>query len=92
LGELTLNLSQLTLTESTEVAATVGAGEIRVLLPSDIPVSIEASAGAGQIDLLGQTADGISVSKTYVSDEFETAEVTLTLDLDVAAGNIEVDQ
>ena len=34
----------------------------------------------------------ISVSRTYVSDGFETAGVTLTLDLDVAAGNIEVDR
>jgi predicted membrane protein len=89
-GKLTLDLSDLALTESTEVAATVGAGDMMILLPADVPVSIDAAAGAGQIDLLGETTEGISVSKTYTSDEFDTAAVTLTLDLDVAAGNIEV--
>jgi predicted membrane protein len=89
-GKLTLDLSDLALTESTEVAATVGAGDMMIILPADLPVSIDAAAGAGQIDLLGETTEGISVSKTYTSDEFDTAAVTLTLDLDVAAGNIEV--
>jgi hypothetical protein len=92
LGELRLDLSDMVMTESAEVAATVGAGDINVLLPPDVPVTIEASAGAGKIDLLGQTSDGISVSRTYTSDDFDTAAVTLTLDLDVAAGNIEVDR
>jgi len=91
-GELRLDLSDLTMTESAEVAATIGAGDMTIILPADVPVTIDASAGAGQIDLLGETSDGISVSKTYTSDGFETADVTLTLDLDVAAGNIEVDR
>jgi predicted membrane protein len=61
-------------------------------LPPDVPVDINASAGAGRVDLLGQTSDGLSVNRTYTSDDFETAIVTLTVDIDVAAGNIEVDQ
>jgi hypothetical protein len=92
LGQLRLDLSDLVMTESDEVAATVGAGDITVLLPADVPVTIDASAGAGKIDLLGETSDGLSVSRTYTSDGFETAAVTLTLDLDVAAGNIEVER
>jgi hypothetical protein len=92
LGQLRLDLSDLVMTESDEVAATVGAGDITVLLPDDVPVTIEASAGAGKIDLLGETSDGLSVSRTYTSDGFEVAAVTLTLDLDVAAGNIEVER
>jgi hypothetical protein len=92
LGQLRLDLSDLVMTESDEVAATVGAGDITVLLPEDVPVTIDASAGAGKIDLLGETSDGLSVSRTYTSDGFEAAAVTLTLDLDVAAGNIEVER
>ena len=92
MGELRIDLSDLTLTESAEVGATVGAGELVVLLPPDVAVDITASVGAGEIDLLGETGDGISVSRSYTSDGFESADVTLTLDLDVAAGNIEVDQ
>ena len=46
----------------------------------------------GQVDLFGEVNDGLSVTNTYTSDGFESATVTLTLDLDVAAGNIEVDR
>lgn len=89
-GTLSLDLSGLTLTESTSVDVTVGAGEMLIELPADLPVSIDASVGAGEIDLLGERADGLSVTRSFTSPDFDTAEVTLTLDLDVAAGNIEV--
>jgi hypothetical protein len=44
------------------------------------------------VDLFGEVNDGLSVTNTYTSDGFDSATVTLTLDLDVAAGNIEVDR
>jgi hypothetical protein len=91
-GELRLDLSDLELTEPTELDLTVGAGDVSLTLPPDVAVDISASAGAGRVDLLGQESDGLSVHRTYVSDDFETAEVTLTVDIDVAAGNIEVEQ
>ena len=91
-GELRLDLKGLVMTESAEIDVTVGAGELRILLPPDVPVDIDASAGAGQVDLFGETADGLSVNRTYTSDGFESATVRLTLDLDVAAGNITVER
>jgi len=90
LGELRLDLSDLSMTESAEIAATVGAGDLTILLPPEVPVDIDAAVGAGEIDLFGEIDNGISVSDTYTSDGFESADVTLTLELDVAAGNIEV--
>lgn len=92
MGELRIDLRDLRLTESAEVSATVGAGELVVLLPPDLAVDMSASVGAGEIDLLGERGNGLSVSRSYTSDGFESADVTLTLDLDVAAGNIEVDR
>jgi len=92
LGELSLDLSDLDMTESAEIEATVGAGELTIMLPQDLAVDISASAGAGQVDLFGEVNEGLSVTNTYTSDGFESATVTLTLDLDVAAGNIEVDR
>lgn len=91
-GELRLDLSELSMTESAEIDITVGAGELAILLPPTIPVDIDASAGAGQIDLLGETAEGLSVNRIYTSDGFDSATVRLTLDLDVAAGNITVER
>ncbi|HLF59925.1 MAG TPA: LiaF domain-containing protein [Acidimicrobiia bacterium] len=92
LGELRLDLSDLNMTEPADVAATVGAGDLIVFLPPDLPVTIDASAGAGEIDLLGEVESGISVSRSYTSDGFDSAAVTLTLELDVAAGNIKVER
>ena len=92
LGELRLDLSDLVMTESAEIEATVGAGELTIPLPPDVAVDISASAGAGQVDLFGEVNEGLSVTNNFTSDGFESATVTLTLDLDVAAGNIEVDR
>lgn len=90
MGNLTLDLSELEMTVPATVEVTAGAGNITVILPQDVTVAIEASAGAGQIDLLGRTADGLSVDRSYVSEGIDAEEAMLTLDLDVAAGNIEV--
>lgn len=91
-GELNLDLSDLVMTESADIDITVGAGDLTILLPQDVAVDIDAAVGAGQIDLLGQQSDGLSVTRTYRSDDFGTADVALTLNLDVAAGNIEVNR
>lgn len=92
LGEMTLDLSQLELTSSEEVAVSVGAGEITVILPESLEVQIDATAWAGQIDLLGETAEGLAVSLDHTSDGFEGAAVTLTLDINLAAGDIRVER
>lgn len=90
MGTLTLDLTDLTLTESTSVDVTVGAGEMLIRLPADLAVAIDASTGAGEVNLLGEQADGLSVNRQYESPDFGAAEVALTLDLNVAAGEIEV--
>lgn len=90
MGAINLDLTDLSLTESTSVDITVGAGEMLIRLPADVAVAIDASAGAGDVTLLGEQADGISVSRVYESPDYDTAEITLTLDLNVAAGEIEV--
>lgn len=92
MGDLTLDLSGLILTQSTTVAVAVGTGQMRIQLPEDVPVSIDAAVEAGQINLLGETADGLSVARTYTSPGFADAAVRLTLDLNVVAGQIEVRQ
>ena len=40
--------------------------------------------------MFGETVDGFSVVERHVSPGFDEAPATLTLDLDVAAGRIEV--
>jgi predicted membrane protein len=90
IGALRLDLSDLTLTRSADVSASVGTGELVVMLPPDVPVSVEAGAGAGDLEVVGQSADGMSETLSYTSSDYADATVRLTLDLDVAAGRIEV--
>lgn len=91
-GQLSLDLSDLELIESASVDITVGAGDVSLTLPPNVAVDINASAGAGRVDLLGEASEGLSVNRTYTSEDFDSADDTLTFDIDVAAGNIEVDQ
>lgn len=90
MGDLRLDLRDLTLTESAEVDVSVGAGDMVIIVPADVPVSIDAAVAAGEIELFDETIDGLSVVRSYVSPGFDEAEANLTLDLDVAAGRIEV--
>jgi len=89
-GDLRLDLRDLDMVESAEVAVSAGAGQITVLLPESVPVDITASSGAGQVNLLGETSEGLAVSREYTSESFDGADIRLTLVIDVAAGTIEV--
>lgn len=90
MGDMRLDLSDLRLTESAVVSASVGAGTVRIVLPPDLPVSIDATVGAGKVELFEETSEGMAVDREYQSPGFTAADVTLTLDLDVSAGEIEV--
>lgn len=90
LGKLDLDMGDLVMTQSAEVRVSVGAGEIRIILPDDVAVRVETSVGAGEIDLLGERADGLSPGLTHTSPGFDSASVTLTIDVNVGAGKIEV--
>lgn len=91
-GDLTLDFTDLELTESATVRASVGAGTLRVDLPEGLAVRIEARTGAGEVELFGEKTEGLSASRSYESPGFDPAQPGLTLDLDVGAGEIEVDR
>lgn len=90
LGGIRLDLSNLTMIEPADVVVSVGAGDIEVIVPPGVPLLIEASVGAGEVTLFGQTTGGISVDREHLDSDFESAPVTLKLRLSAAAGNIEV--
>jgi len=90
IGDLRLDLRDLDLTSPRAVTASVGAGTIRIVLPRDLAVTIDASVGAGEIDLLGERSEGLAVTRTFESPGFTESEVTLSLTIDVSAGEIEV--
>jgi phage shock protein PspC (stress-responsive transcriptional regulator) len=91
-GHLVLDLSAV---EAVELAgdeerleATVATGELEVLVPAGVTVEVHAEAGVGQVDVLGQTDDGVSAEIDHV---FEIAGAgRLQLDLEVGIGHVEV--
>lgn len=89
-GNLVLDLNEIQLSQTKSVSISVGAGELSVLLPDELPVRINATSGAGEINLLGQRTDGVAVSREYQSEGYGASDVRLNLDLNVGAGSIEV--
>jgi predicted membrane protein len=90
IGDLTLDLSSLDLTSSRSVTVTVGAGDLKVIVPDGIALAVEASSGAGEIVVLDERSDGLSPDVSYRSPGYAEAVVQLELDLELGAGRIEV--
>lgn len=66
----------------------VGAGELLVAVPTDVCVVADAHAGAGDLRVAGQRADGLDVD--LVTGEGSNATPQLRLDADVDVGEIRV--
>jgi phage shock protein PspC (stress-responsive transcriptional regulator) len=61
-GDLTLDLTRLALSSgSTDVTATVGAGQLRVLVPLRVPVTIDGRTDIGGVTVFGRTHGGTAV-------------------------------
>jgi phage shock protein PspC (stress-responsive transcriptional regulator) len=93
-GNVRLDLSEVDFSEQpvrTKVSA--GVGNVEVIVPRDVDVSIDGRAGIGEVDLLGQKENGTSATRSVV-DYGPTGDGTidLTLDLDVSIGRVEVDR
>jgi phage shock protein PspC (stress-responsive transcriptional regulator) len=69
----------------------VGAGEIVVIVPSDVDVTATASMGVGQVDLFGQGRGGLPSDVTVTDLGADGAGGgTLDLALDAGVGHLEV--
>ena len=92
-GTITLDLANLTVDDFSEIGVggkevdiDLNAGEIVVELPPDVPVAIDASAGAGEITVLDRHEEGI---RPRITTDNEDA--VLELDIRVGVGSITVD-
>lgn len=91
-GDIRYDLSQLRLDGDTvETSVRLGAGTLVVVVPSDATLRVTAEAGAGQIELLGESSDGVGVSRE-AAFAGETGAGTLRLDVGVGLGKVEVDR
>jgi phage shock protein PspC (stress-responsive transcriptional regulator) len=84
IGSLKLDLSQIDPTTPAHVRANVGIGELKVIVPRDATVAVDAHAKVGELFVLRHHDDGRDA--TVHTD----AGGTLTIDARVGAGRIDV--
>jgi phage shock protein PspC (stress-responsive transcriptional regulator) len=90
-GELDLDLTAVPFSpDTTSVDASVGVGHLLITVPEGVALEIDAHAGAGEINVLGERDDGVDAHRTY-SIAGPTADApVLDIEADVGIGNIDV--
>ena len=90
-GSLDLDLSAVDFPAgTTSVDASVGVGELLITVPEGVALEIDAHAGAGEIDILGDTDDGFDVDRTLMVAGATSDAPLLQIDADVGFGAVEV--
>jgi phage shock protein PspC (stress-responsive transcriptional regulator) len=85
IGNLRVDLSRISpVTTETHVAAKVGIGELRIIVPPDVSVAASAHAKAGEVYVLDRHDDGRNASVTVGSGGL------LVIDAKVGAGRIDI--
>ena len=91
IGQLTVDLTspELDLDEA-QVEASIGIGDLLVLVPADTDVALDASVGIGNIQAFGREQNGIGVDVDWISGTSGSQE--LDLELDAGIGSIRVER
>jgi hypothetical protein len=87
-GQLTINLtglSEVELAEIGHIKAQLGVGEMRIVIPANVGVLLDANVGFGDIDVPGPDREGIGPS---MSRQFGPSPIVLFIDAEVGAGVI----
>jgi phage shock protein PspC (stress-responsive transcriptional regulator) len=84
-GQLKLDLTNIeTVTQTTHVRAKVGVGELHIIVPPGLPVSVNAHAKVGELSILDRHDDGQDVTLS-TGDK-----ARLVIDATVGAGQVRV--
>jgi len=94
-GSLTLDLRRLDVTGPTSVEASVGAGELIVLVPPGLPVTADADVGIGEVVFPDRrSVDGVDLQESWEqpgSPGAYTPGASLDLTLGAGLGQITID-
>ena len=101
IGKMTLDLREADTLAGEQIEASVVLGELIVIVPPDVPLIIDVHAGVGEVIVLGEKADGFDADLQCVGTALDiscgdgVSALTiggyyLELDLEVAAGKVEV--
>lgn len=65
-------------------------GDVRVLVPSHLPVSVEASVGIGDVTVFDENSSGTGRHVHYVDPAFQTSPKKIVLHVDLKIGDVQV--
>lgn len=88
-GELWLDLRDVPFNgETVEIDVSLGIGELRVTMPDDVAVDVDAQLGAGEYILLGRRGEGTSLEERATQ---EGANGQIMLDANLGLGSLQVE-
>jgi hypothetical protein len=91
IGKLTVDLTAPDLDlDDASVEASVGIGDLVVLVPDDTDVTLDVHVGVGNADVLGENENGFDVEVDGITSTSGSQE--LALELDVGVGNVRVER
>lgn len=90
-GDLEVNLTKANFSDRDNVIhLALGFGDIKVWIPSEVKVKASASCGAGDIDILGKTADGLGRSVDYQDEDYDSVQKRLKILAKIGFGDIKI--
>lgn len=90
-GDLSVDLTHLDPIDGVRVTASAGTGSVRISIPDDVRVVINAKADIGVVQLLDRESSGLKASRQEVVEPVRgTSRGTVTLDLRVGVGEVNV--
>src|SRR5690625_1598427 len=78
--------------KETPITISALAGDVHILMPVNVDFSAEASIKAGDIDIVGQSVDGINRSMSFKTANYEEAVRRINFTLKLTAGSVRIDQ
>ncbi len=90
-GDFDLDLSRATIPDgASSVRASLGFGDLKVIVPRDLAVRVKASAGLGDVSVFAKKHEGIAPAVDFQSDDYATAPRKLALEARVGLGEVKV--
>ncbi len=91
IGEVRLDLTQATFPDGeTPIHVSTAIGEVRVLLPADIPVSVRATSLLGESEALGRVSGAFMGDARAETDDYATATKRIRLEAQSLIGEVAV--
>lgn len=92
-GDYYIDFSKAFIPEKeTPISINSWAGDIQILMPENVACRIDASVKAGEINVMGQTSEGVNRKVFYETDDYDEATRKLTITLKLTAGSVRVDK